>query len=76
LIEPVTTVFAPRSAVIPPASVVPVHEAAASPDKLLLEYRGDVGVALQHVGVLVGRAAHRDLWPRILERLTRPDVPG
>jgi polyhydroxyalkanoate synthase len=76
LVTPLTTVFAPRSAVIPPASVVPVHEAAASPAKLLLEYRGDVGVALQHVGVLVGRAAHRDLWPRILERLTRPDVPG
>jgi polyhydroxyalkanoate synthase len=66
---PLTTVFAPRSAVIPPSSVVPVHEAAASRDKLLLEYGGDVGVALQHVGVLVGRSAHRDLWPRILDRL-------
>ena len=64
-----TTVVAPRSAVIPPGSVVPVHEAAAAPDKLLLEYRGDVGVALQHVGVLVGRNAHRDLWPGILQRL-------
>jgi polyhydroxyalkanoate synthase subunit PhaC len=66
---PLTTVFAPRSAVIPPSSVVPVHEVAAAPDKLLLEYGGDVGVALQHVGVLVGRSAHRDLWPRILDRL-------
>ena len=55
----VDDVFAPRSAVIPPSSVVPVHEAAASPDKLLLEYGGDVGVALQHVGVLVGRTAPR-----------------
>jgi polyhydroxyalkanoate synthase len=66
---PLTTVFAPRGAVIPPSSVVPVHEAAASADKLLLRYGGDVGVALQHVGVLVGRTAHRDLWPRILDRL-------
>jgi len=73
LTAPLTTVFAPRSAVIPPTSVVPVHEAAAAADKLLLEYRGDVGVALQHVGVLVGRGAHRDLWPRILDRLA---VPG
>ena len=72
---PLTTVYAPRSAVIPPDSVVPVHEAAASPDKLLLEYGGDVGVALQHVGVLVGRTAHRDLWPRILDRMTLA-VPG
>jgi polyhydroxyalkanoate synthase subunit PhaC len=70
LTAPLTTVVAPRSTVIPPGSVVPVHDAAAVPDKLLLEYRGDVGVALQHVGVLVGRSAHRDLWPRILERLS------
>jgi polyhydroxyalkanoate synthase len=70
--SPLTTVFAPRSAVIPPDSVVPVHEAAAAPDKLLLEYAGDVGVALQHVGVLVGRTAHRDLWPRILDRFDPP----
>jgi polyhydroxyalkanoate synthase subunit PhaC len=76
LTSPLTTVFAPRSAVIPPSSVVPVHEAAAAPDKLLLEYRGDVGVALQHVGVVVGRGAHRDLWPRILDRLGAPAVPG
>jgi len=73
--SPLTTVFAPRSAVIPPDSVVPVHEAAAAPDKLLLEYAGDVGVALQHVGVLVGRRAHRDLWPRILDRMT-PSMSG
>jgi polyhydroxyalkanoate synthase len=69
LAAPLTTVYAPRSAVIPPSSVVPVHEAATSTDKLLLEYGGDVGVALQHVGVLVGRTAHRDLWPRILDRM-------
>ena len=69
LTAPLTVVVDPRSGVIPPASVVPVYEAAASADKLLLHYGGDVGVALQHVGVLVGRSAHRDLWPRILDRL-------
>jgi polyhydroxyalkanoate synthase len=72
LIAPLTTVIAPRSAVIPASSVVRVHEAAAATDKLLLDYHGDVGVALQHVGVLVGRRAHRDLWPRILDRLAAP----
>ena len=71
LTMPLTTVFAPGSAVIPPSSVVPVHDAAVSDDRLLLEYHGDVGVALQHVGFLVGRKAHRDLWPRILDRLAR-----
>ena len=69
LTAPLTVVVDPRSGVVPPASVVPVYEAAASADKLLLHYGGDVGVALQHVGVLVGRSAHRDLWPRILDRL-------
>ena len=69
LTAPLTVVVDPRSAVIPPASVVPVYEAAASADKLLLRYGGDVGVALQHVGVIVGSSAHRDLWPRILDRL-------
>jgi polyhydroxyalkanoate synthase len=73
LTMPLTTVFVPRSAVIPPSSVVPVHDAAGTDDRLLLEYRGDVGVALQHVGVLVGRGAHRDLWPQILDRLSAAD---
>jgi polyhydroxyalkanoate synthase len=76
LTVPLTTVFDPRSAVIPPRSVVAVHEAAASADKLLLAYRGEVGVALAHVGVLVGREAHRTLWPRILDRLAPPGGSG
>ena len=40
-------------------------DAAGSADKLLLRYEGDVGVSLQHVGVLVGRNAHARLWPQI-----------
>ncbi|HEX2074928.1 MAG TPA: hypothetical protein VHF92_14175 [Geodermatophilus sp.] len=44
---------------------MPFHEAAASPTKELLWYYGDHGVAVQHVGVLVGRTAHTSLWPKI-----------
>jgi polyhydroxyalkanoate synthase subunit PhaC len=66
LVAPLLNVVNPHSAVIPPQSVVPFHEAAASPRKALLQYHGDVGVALQHVGVLVGRNAHRTLWPQVL----------
>lgn len=40
-----------------------------------LEYGGDVGVALQHVGVPAGCSAHRDLRPRTLDR-SSPAVPG
>ena len=48
--------------------------ATASPRKQLLHYEGDVGVNLQHVGVLVGRSAHARLWPRIFDWLDGKDV--
>jgi hypothetical protein len=59
LVSPMLNVINPRSTVIPPQSVVPFHAAAVSRSKALLHYHGDTGVALQHVGVLVGRNAHR-----------------
>lgn len=66
---PLISVADPRSKVIPPQAVIPFHDAAASPAKLLLEYGGDVGVNLQHVGVLVGRSAHARIWPAIFDWL-------
>lgn len=70
LTVPLLNVLDPRSRAVPPSSIVPFHDAAAAPAKRLLDYHGDVGVALQHVGVLVGRNAHRHLWPEILDWLT------
>jgi polyhydroxyalkanoate synthase len=67
LTVPMCTVVDPYSRLIPPESILPVHRAAAATPKRLLRYRGDVGVALQHVGVLVGRNAHRHLWPLLLQ---------
>lgn len=64
---PLLSVYDPRSVVIPPASVIAYHEAAASPAKLLLRYEGDTGVGLSHVGALVGENAHRRLWPSIFQ---------
>jgi polyhydroxyalkanoate synthase len=66
LTVPLLNVIDPRSRVVPPASVIPFHEAAAAPVKRLVEYHGDVGVVVQHVGVLVGRNAHRHVWPDVL----------
>jgi polyhydroxyalkanoate synthase len=63
---PLLTVVNPMSRVIPPASVLPFHDAAASARKRVLRYRGDRGVALQHVGALVGPSAHCELWPEIV----------
>jgi polyhydroxyalkanoate synthase subunit PhaC len=66
LVTPMLSVVNPASDVIPPSSVVPFHEAAAASVKELRWYHGDHGVALQHVGMLVGRTAHTELWPRII----------
>lgn len=69
---PLASVVDMRSKVIPPAAVLPFHEAAPNERKLLLEYRGDVGVNLQHVGVLVGRSAHASIWPALFDWLGAP----
>ena len=59
----------PRSKLIPLQAMAPFLEAAASERKLLLRYEGDVGVNLQHVGVLVGTSAHARIWPALFEWL-------
>ena len=43
--------------------------AAAPAPATVLEYEGDRGPMLQHVGPLVTRAAHEKLWPKILDWL-------
>lgn len=68
---PLLCVVDPRCPLVPPAAMLPFIEAVASRDKTLLEYEREVGVALQHVGPLVGRNAHARLWPRILDWIGR-----
>jgi len=68
---PLASVVDPRSKVIPLQAVVPFNQAAAGTDKLVLEYEGDIGVNLQHVGVLVGRSAHAKIWPAIFAWLEK-----
>lgn len=63
---PILAVLDPRDRLVPPASVLPFLAAAGTSDTTLLRYDGEPGTALRHVGVLVGRAAHRSLWPQIL----------
>ena len=67
---PLVSVVDPRSKLIPEAALRPFHEAAASTHNCLLHYEGDVGVNLQHVGVLVGNSAHARIWPAIFRWLT------
>jgi len=54
--------------VAPPISVKPFAD--AMPEKArIIEYPGERGVCLQHLGILVGRHAQAHIWPRILSWL-------
>jgi polyhydroxyalkanoate synthase subunit PhaC len=67
---PLLCVVDPRCRVVPPEAVLPFFEAAGSIDKTLLHYEGDIGVSLQHVGLLIGPRAHARLWPEIARWVT------
>jgi polyhydroxyalkanoate synthase len=64
---PIIAVVNPRSRIVPPASVTAYRKRTGSPEVRVLEYHGDIGVMLQHVGALVGSDAHAALWPRIID---------
>jgi polyhydroxyalkanoate synthase len=66
---PVLSVVDPNCRIVPPEAVLPFQRAVRSRETVLLRYGGDVGVSLQHVGMLVGREAHRTLWPEIMRWL-------
>jgi polyhydroxyalkanoate synthase len=66
---PILSVVYSRCRLVPPQAVLPFHRAARSRDARVLWYDGDVGVSLQHIGMLVGREAHRTLWPEIMRWL-------
>lgn len=66
---PLFAVYAPDSRIIPPASVLAFCACVASQEKVTMPYLGDKGVALQHVGALVGENAHRRIWPSVFEWL-------
>lgn len=55
--------------IVPPASVEPLLEAVRGADVQLITYPGEAGVALQHLGILVGREAYARVWPKILSWL-------
>jgi len=59
---PVAAVIDQTSRLVPPASAL-----EPLTDPAVFIYLPETGVALQHVGPLVGRRAHRELWPRLVE---------
>jgi polyhydroxyalkanoate synthase len=63
---PLLSVVDPQCRLVPPQAVLPFHDAVGSTDTKCLGYHGDTGVAIRHVGMLVGREAHERLWPEVI----------
>lgn len=53
--------------VAPLHSVSPVGETLGDENFCIIEYPGERGVYLQHLGILVGRHAHAHVWPKIID---------
>jgi polyhydroxyalkanoate synthase len=63
---PVLAVVNVADRIAPTAMVAPLVAAMARGRCRLAEYPGEIGVAVQHVALLVGRQAHRRAWPEII----------
>jgi polyhydroxyalkanoate synthase len=67
LSAPTLAIVNTQDTVAPAESVNSIGE-AMGPDKFrLIAYPGETGVGLQHLGLLVGRDAHAQVWPGIID---------
>jgi polyhydroxyalkanoate synthase len=57
--------------VAPLASVKPCTDAMPANSVCVVEYPGEIGVCLQHLGILVGRKARSTVWPDTISWLNR-----
>lgn len=55
--------------VAPLGSIKPFISAMPTKDVRIIEYPGEIGVCLQHLGILIGRKAHAQVWPEIISWL-------
>jgi polyhydroxyalkanoate synthase len=66
---PTLAVINTADAIAPPASIKPLIDAIATKEAQIIEYPGEPGTSLQHLAILVGRQAHRHVWPEIFSWL-------
>ena len=66
---PMLAVVNPTDEIAPAASVLPFIQAMPEATVRVLEYPGEIGVGLQHLGILVGRRAYARVWPEIVSWL-------
>jgi polyhydroxyalkanoate synthase len=64
--NPTLAVANVQDVIAPPASVLPFLELMSEGDARLIEYPGESGVILQHLGLLVGHDAFAQIWPDIV----------
>ena len=71
LVDPAALAAVPIIAVVDPQSQVVPLASALDPiqPSLVLYYQREAGVALHHVGSLVGQGAQKQLWPVIAEQV-------
>ena len=62
--------------VAPLTSVKPFVDAMPANKGRIIEYPGEVGVCLQHLGILVGREARTKVWPHIISWLNSQSRSG
>jgi len=69
LSAPTLAVVNTADEVAPMASVKPFLDAMPASDARMIVYAGEIGVSLQHLGILVGRQALARVWPEIISWL-------
>jgi polyhydroxyalkanoate synthase len=62
---PTLAVVNTEDEIAPLTSIKPCIDAMPVTDKRIINYPGETGVGLQHLGILVGRQAHARVWPEI-----------
>jgi polyhydroxyalkanoate synthase len=66
---PTLAVLNTADEVAPLASIKPFTDAMPAGNARIIEYPGEVGACLQHLGFLVGREAYARVWPEIISWL-------
>jgi polyhydroxyalkanoate synthase subunit PhaC len=72
---PLLAVVNPADEVAPKESVAPALDALPHRDARLIIYPGEFGVGFQHLGILIGRKAHAEVWPQIVSWLENHAQP-
>ena len=63
---PALAIVTTADEVAPLASVKPFIDAMPATGARIIQYPGEVGIGLQHLGILVGRQARAHVWPEII----------